>query len=504
MIIHSLKKQLLLSHNKVSVLANLCLIVAALVAMPLYLHTQSLTNIIFPDTIEVNELKNAISRSEVLLNTWLITGDTLYKQARHNLWKTDIDPIISRLSQFKNKGEVVDSKLNIFVKIKKDIVTLKSNQLKIEDCSSCTTYDVFYKNNDYWKDLYIKNIKLNKNIGSSLAALVERENLKMKNILRIISGCLILFFVVSIACMVLFNMYTFLIVKSTANHYLSRLRQLISAATSLSESRPQPLVPKGNDEIAQLMHEFNIMQDAIRSREHELKLQRDDINQLTRVVTHDMKSPIINIKGHAEIIAENGDLLLKNNKVDVNSVKSIGTIKKSIGYIKHSTIRIDELITGILTYSTLSDKKIVSEKIIIIDIIQEVLNVNQHRLASANVTIFDESPDIIFNDFALKFIISTLIDNAIAYQDKTRPLQISIDYSEEACSHKIFVKDNGVGLDQHQIDNLFQLSNKASTTGGFGVGLATAKMLARRANGDVSYQNRDNSVGAVFVITLLI
>ncbi len=46
------------------------------------------------------------------------------------------------------------------------------------------------------------------------------------------------------------------------------------------------------------------MRNAVMVREAKLKEKQGEIEQLTHIVTHDMKPPIINIKGHAEIISD--------------------------------------------------------------------------------------------------------------------------------------------------------------------------------------------------------
>lgn len=493
---YSLKKQLLVSHHKVNILATLSLVFAVFIAIALYFNTQSLIKSDLPDAIEINELKYSVSQSNFFLNAWLLSGNQSAKAMKKEVWLNSIEPIMAKIEKYKDRYYTNEKNVSILSDVKRNVDQLKLNQQYLEQCLNC----FLNKENEEFKFLHEENIFISQNIDAFLNEFVKKRNEKIEGVLSIIAHCLILFCVISIFCIILFNVYTVLVANKTAENYLSRIRKIIGATTFLCEKDPEFLTPEGNDEIAQLMREFNVMQETICSREAELRLQRDDINQLTRVVTHDMKPPIINIKGHAKIIAENGDELLKDNNND--SFDNLNTVKKSIVYIEQSVLRLDELVAGILTYSKLSDKEIILEKVPILNVIKEVLDINQHRLTTAKVEVFKCFPEILFDRFVIKFIVSTIIDNAIAYQHENRPLTLAIDYCKDKGNHEISIKDNGIGVQQHQIDNLFTPSNKTSLLGGAGIGLATAQTLIRRFNGDIVYRKNDTSIGSLFVILL--
>lgn len=495
---YSLKKQLLVSHNKVSVLATLLLVVAALVAVPLYFNTQSLIKSELPAVIEIDKLKSSVFQSSFLLDSWLQDENAMTREVKYEVWSSSVETIAAKFEAYEKKYLIENGKLNVFAEIKDNVERLKGARQNFERCPDC----FFNRESVEFSSLYEELIFLGQNVDGLLSDLIETRHSKINEVLSIIAGCLILFCVVSVSCAVLFNIYTFLVVRNTAEYYLSRLRKIIGATTFFSESDPEFLKPEGNDEIAQLMREFNAMQEAIFSREAELRLQNDDISQLTRVVTHDMKPPIINIKGHANIIANNGDALLSIGGETESSRENVNAVKKSIAYIEQSVSRLDELVAGILTYSKLSDKEIKLEKVPILDVIKEILDVNHHRLTVARVNVLEYFPEVLFDRFVVKFMVSTLIDNAITYQDESRRLIITIGYCENDDTHEISIKDNGVGMNQHQVNNLFQVSNKASVLGGAGIGLATAKTLIRRLNGDIVYRENDSGVGSLFVIIL--
>lgn len=352
------------------------------------------------------------------------------------------------------------------------------------------------------QQLKLKKVALEQEIESLLDTLTSNENAKLEKSTSNLSHYLWMFLLGSIIFIIFLQVCAIIIARMAANYYTSRLNNLTLAASALADDNTHQLAPIGNDEIGRLMTVFNKMKTAIHSREIKLTEQRNDINQLTRIVTHDMKPPMINIKGHAEIIAETGDALIAETTIDENLRHKFFTVKKSLKYIHTSVIRIDELIAGVLNYSKLSDRNLSRELINVRETTTQILELNQYRLRAAKIDLFNQHP-IIYSDAAvLKFALSTLIDNAIAYKHPRKALHLDIRYEIEADMHIIHIQDNGIGITAHQAKNLFQISSQASSDGSFGVGLASARMLARKAQGDLKYQDLKGDDGSIFSLSL--
>jgi signal transduction histidine kinase len=99
-------------------------------------------------------------------------------------------------------------------------------------------------------------------------------------------------------------------------------------------------------------------------------------------------------------------------------------------------------------------------------------------------------------------ILENLLANAVKHNDKGTAIQVILEDSKEHLSLK--VKDNGKGMDEETITNLFNRyyrgTNTKDSTAGTGLGLAIAKELVHLHNGTIHVNSRMR-IGTV--ITLL-
>ncbi|MBN1899863.1 sensor histidine kinase N-terminal domain-containing protein [Candidatus Sumerlaeota bacterium] len=123
--------------------------------------------------------------------------------------------------------------------------------------------------------------------------------------------------------------------------------------------------------------------------------------------------------------------------------------------------------------------------------LQKAAQKNEMRISAH----FPENPPenlfIIADTISTRRIAMNLIDNAIRHCPEGSEIRIEIILNEsDAC---LAVKDNGSGVNKEDEPYLFQRffradKSRTRATGGFGLGLAISKSLARMHGGDISYQ----------------
>ncbi len=91
---------------------------------------------------------------------------------------------------------------------------------------------------------------------------------------------------------------------------------------------------------------------------------------------------------------------------------------------------------------------------------------------------------------ALKRMLSNLIDNAVRYGDG-----VEVRVEEDARRLLVLIEDEGPGIPSDQIENVFRPffrleSSRNKRTGGIGLGLATARSIARAHGGDIVLESR--------------
>jgi two-component system sensor histidine kinase FlrB len=116
-------------------------------------------------------------------------------------------------------------------------------------------------------------------------------------------------------------------------------------------------------------------------------------------------------------------------------------------------------------------------------------NTSQHRLMG--------------NETALTGAISNLLHNAIEVSKEGAEIEISTDLLEDKGTTfiRIQIKDQGCGLSQAQIDNMFEPFYTTKTQG-TGLGLAVVKSVAKSHQGFIKATNNPDGVGACFTLLL--
>ncbi len=113
------------------------------------------------------------------------------------------------------------------------------------------------------------------------------------------------------------------------------------------------------------------------------------------------------------------------------------------------------------------------------------------RETGAN-TVFDAAaPIVVLGDaLGLKRLVANLIDNAVKFGAEAR-----LSLAREGDKAILRVDDTGPGLPDAELERVFDPfyrpdTSRSAETGGFGLGLATARAIARAHGGDVRLSNR--------------
>ncbi len=101
---------------------------------------------------------------------------------------------------------------------------------------------------------------------------------------------------------------------------------------------------------------------------------------------------------------------------------------------------------------------------------------------------------------AVARIVRILVDNALKFSPVGEPLEITV--ASDSAGGSVSVSDRGPGVPPPERETIFERFSRGSTAtdGGFGLGLAIARDLARRMEGDLQFDG--NEEGARFTLLL--
>ncbi len=196
-------------------------------------------------------------------------------------------------------------------------------------------------------------------------------------------------------------------------------------------------------------------------------------------VTHELKTPLTSIKGFIET--------LKNSEAVDRK-----TEMRFYDIIDLETERLSNLINDMLVLSEIETTKGKNIEYKVNKAIEEVVDLLSHLRKEKKVDIIvnHAKDDVIIKGDRDRFkqMLINLIDNGIKYNNQGGYVQVSYKIQEDKLILK--VKDNGIGIEEKDIDRIFERFYRADKsrhrgTGGTGLGLAIVKHIVKSFYGEV-------------------
>lgn len=354
-----------------------------------------------------------------------------------------------------------------------------------------------------------ETLPISEEINVLLRDLIELESQLIVTGSEKINFELMLFLVIIVVVFCVAFFVSFLASKKATKRYIQGIDSLKTASQEMIEGHLSLVNTRNNfQEIQSLISVFTRMQNAVVDRESQLADKQKELKRLTHIVTHDMKPPIINIKGHANVISnEIGQISWDKKSLEKDVHKLQETIQESLGYINHSTSHIGELVGRILTYEEWESLTLDAKPCNLNSVVENVLAINSHRLKESDVLVESKLPVIECDIFVIKTIVSTIFDNAIQYSCPSRKLSIEVSYKDLNRFHRLSIKDNGIGIPPEFRESIYLLSGKSSTEPSnqalnFGIGLAGVKKLINRTGGKIWHESNKGTTGTTFHIEI--
>jgi len=282
------------------------------------------------------------------------------------------------------------------------------------------------------------------------------------------------------------------------------------------------------DEAEALLRDNNLnLESTVDERTADLREANDEIQRFAYIVSHDLRSPLVNIMGFTSELEElRGDIFRRiaslaraqssapvapDNATDSAEPVLEGAdrqlsqdFSEALGFIKSSIAKMDRLITAILSLTREGRREFVPVQIDTRELIETIVSTVAHQAAEAEATIHIEPlPDIVSDRLAMEQIFSNLIDNALKYLEPGVPGEIHIRGRTKLGFAIFEVSDNGRGIDPKDHQRIFDLFRRAGTQDkpGQGIGLAHVRALVRRLGGTMSVASELNH-GSTFTTTL--
>jgi len=225
----------------------------------------------------------------------------------------------------------------------------------------------------------------------------------------------------------------------------------------------------------------------------EIERRNKELDDFTYVVSHDLKEPLVTIEGYGKIL--HSDFQKELGPTGIDYLKSM----------INSANRMKKFIDDLLALTRLSRVTESFRPTQIGKLIEEVKGDLEFALREKNVrfVIPDVMPTITCNESQMKLVFRNLISNAIKFNDKPAP-EIVIGYEEDPGDYKLFVQDNGIGIEPQyfeKIFGIFQRLHRSEDYGGTGVGLTIVQKIIDLHEGRIWVESKIGE-GTTFFFTI--
>jgi PAS domain S-box-containing protein len=257
------------------------------------------------------------------------------------------------------------------------------------------------------------------------------------------------------------------------------------------------LTPLSSDTVLAMVRDVSLQKWILSEREKlisELEIKNAELERFTYTASHDLKSPLITIKGFLGFLRE--DAQSGNVKRLESDIQRIGDAADKMQRLLNDLLELSRVGRLVNTFQAVDLNEMVSE----------VLELLHGRIYGGNIRVsVEENLPHVYGDRArLLEVLQNLIDNAAKFMgDQPNPqIEIGQEGETENGSPILFIRDNGIGIDPKFKDRIFGLFDKLDPrTDGTGIGLALVKRIIEFHGGRIWLES-ELGEGATFYFTI--
>jgi len=261
-----------------------------------------------------------------------------------------------------------------------------------------------------------------------------------------------------------------------------------------------PLTLESPDELGDLARAFNRMARDLRVHEEALRAERADLaaknaelERFTYTVSHDLKSPLVTIRGFAGLAGT--DLAAGNTT----------RVRQDLGRIVAAADKMHRLLDDLLELSRVGRVVHPPEDVPLGDLAREAVELVKGQLGENHVVveIAPSLPVVRADRRRLLEALQNLVENAAKFTAGEREPRITIGARQDGEERVFFVRDNGRGIEPRFLEKVFDLFEKLDPAiEGTGVGLALVRRIVEAHGGRAWAESDGPGHGATFCFTL--
>src|SRR5437764_3517594 len=231
----------------------------------------------------------------------------------------------------------------------------------------------------------------------------------------------------------------------------------------------------------------------VAARNAALEAANDDLAMYANAAAHDLKSPLITIRGFTDLAMQyDGDRLSHKGRDALESVH-------------RGSDRMVALIDGMLGYSGAGNRQLEVRPIVTARLVAEVVESLHGAIEERDASIIlGALPDVEGDPMLIRQLFQNVIENAVLYGDPDHP-EVEVEGQVLNGMTRFVVHDNGEGVVETERDRIFVAfarGRAGARVAGAGIGLSLSRRVAERHGGAVHLDAHADTSGTTFVVEL--
>ncbi len=250
--------------------------------------------------------------------------------------------------------------------------------------------------------------------------------------------------------------------------------------------------------------------DALMKKNFQLRTLDNMKNEFIQIVSHELNTPLLTMQGYVNVLKKN---------VGVTGMQSNDLLQK----IEKSTSKLRQTINDIMTlnrFNAANSLSLVKHNVsdILTTLVAEAEIASKNRKMRFKLEIGENLPEVMIDWTAFHLMVYNLVLNAIRFTSDfgtiivgARLAAFQQEKVEDQDSLVIYVQDNGIGIPEHEQENVFKsfyelgdmLAHRSGNveyrSSGLGLGLSLSKRIAELHKGKIWLRSKESEGTTVFV-----
>ncbi len=247
-----------------------------------------------------------------------------------------------------------------------------------------------------------------------------------------------------------------------------------------------------------------LMATALRRAEERVEVEalrrsNESLESFSSIVSHDLREPLAGIKLYKSLLQR------------MPEIRGVTKVESKIETIGALAQQMENLVTGLMEFARVGNIGLAfrpTDLNAMASEAEELLRVTLEQ-KNAELRVHGPLPTVLADSVQLKQVLFNLILNAVKYNDKPRK---RVEVGQEPAAayglgphlHLLYVRDNGIGIGEHDRDRVFQIFTRVSGNdfgAGSGVGLPIVRKIIERHGGAIWLESEVGQ-GSTFYFTL--